>query len=652
MGLKVLLSNIKKSVEKGVSPLVVTEPLLMSEWADRFFYLSEESSSSSGKWETLPYQKALLNWFGNDDIEVIDCMKAARLGYTKCVLAAVGYFTEHKHRNIVIYQPSDSDASDFVKDEIDPMIRDVSVVGDMLRCEPGAKSKHNTNEKKTFLHSILDIKGAKAAKNFRRMTKDIVIYEELDGMDQDIEKEGSPLTLGDTRVETSSFPKSIRGTTPKTKGLSHIEGSIEQADLVFMRYLPCPHCGYLDFLKWKNVEFNKANLTEAVIRCEECDDVYTYGDYAEMDQAGQWRTEHGQYYDDQTDLFHDFNGDVIPPPRHLGLKIWSGYSYFSSWTKIASEFLKADAKKKEGDHTLMKTFINTKLGETYQEQGEQIDDSIFDDERLEEWAPDAIPKDVLCLTMSVDVQGGKNARLEFEIVGWGMDEESWSIAYEKIHGNPEKQEVWDHIDAYRKMYFTREDGLPLKVRCTTVDSGYKANAVYKYTTKRQGQRVYATKGHSQIGKPLVGKPSLQGPNKETKLYMVGTDTAKETLFDRLQFDDWGPGYCHFPKDRDPKYFEQLTAEEKKTFFVKGEKKVRFVKKKNSARNEAIDLRVGNMVALKLLNPNMKILKRRQHQILEKMQEAEAEKEEATTEKPVKKKKIKGRIKRSFVNGWR
>jgi len=650
---QLLLNNIAASVTAGVAPLMIPEPLTMNEWGKEHFWLSEESSSISGPWEALPYQVAWLNWFGNDDIEIVDCQKAARLGYTKCVMIAVGYFTEHKKRNIVIYEPTDTDAVDFVKDEIDTMLRDVPIFGEQLKCKPGTKSPYNTLDKKVFKHTILDIKGGKTARNYRRITKDVVIYEEIDGFDQDIDKEGSPLTLGDTRVETSSFPKSIRGTTPKLKGLSHIEGSLEHADAVFRRYLPCPHCGNMDYLKWSNLVFDSANLTKAEMSCEQCGKFYTYSDFPAMDAAGQWRTEHGMYYDESQDLFFDADGQAVPAPRHLGSVIWSGYSYFLSWTKLASEFLAANKAKKEGVLSKIKTFINTKLGETYEETGEKIEETYFDD-RLEEWEPGAIPNEVLCITASVDVQGGKNARVEIETVGWGEGDESWSLDYKKFPGDADYQEVWDHLDAYRKIYFTRLDGVPLRIKCLTVDSGFKTNAVYNYTTPRQASRVYATKGHNTAGKPIVGTPSKQGDRKETILYMIGTDTAKETLFSNLQLDEKGPGYCHFPMDRESEYFEQLTAEEKKVVFERGVKKVKFVKKKAGIRNEAIDLRVGNMVALKLLRPNFKILKARYEKLALKIEErrAEAGQTQSQGNAPTVKKTARRKRKRGFIHGWK
>ena len=650
----ILTSNIQAALASGMKPLIVPEPLTMEEWAEKHFYLSPESSSITGQWETLPYQRAWLNWFGNDDIEIVDCMKAARLGYTKCIMIAAGYFVEHRHRNIVVFQPTDGDAKDFVKDEIDTMLRDVPIVGNLLRCDADAKSPYNTNDKKVFQTSILDIRGGHTARNYRRMTKDVVIYEELDAFEQDIDKEGSPLSLGDVRVETSSFPKSLRGTSPKTKGLSHIEASIETADMIFRRYLPCPRCGNIDYLKWPNMRFDSKALTVATMRCELCHYHADYGEYGKMDAAGQWRTENGYYYKEDIDKFFSPADEVVGPPRHLGIKIWSAYSYFNTWTKIASEFLAANKALQTGDKSKIKTFTNTKLGETYEEVGEKIEETLFDD-RLEQWPDGCIPKGILVITMSVDVQGGKNARLELEVVGWGRDGESWSLLYEKINGDPEFKEVWDHLEQYRKTTFFREDGVPLKIRCTTVDSGFNSTAVYKYTTPKKRQRVFATKGHSTAGKPLVSKPSLVGTRKETPLYMIGTDTAKETLFTRLQIEESGPGYCHFPVGRDPKYFEQLTAEERKIFFERGEKKIRFVKKKANARNEAIDLRVGNMVALEILNPSFAALEKRYNTLAAKYQEQFDQDDQAERQAQKAKKKMKPKRrtrKNGWTNGWR
>ncbi len=178
--------NLCRAIEREFSQLRVPEPLTASQWADKHFYLSEESSSIPGDWVTLPYQKAILNTLGWDDIPIVTWMKSARVGYTKCLVAVFAYNIEHRKRNQLLYQPTDDDAKDFVKDEIDTVLRDCKPLGTLLQAEPDSRNRNNTGTKKVFLGSTLDIKGGKSPKNYRRMTKDVVGYDELDGFDRDI----------------------------------------------------------------------------------------------------------------------------------------------------------------------------------------------------------------------------------------------------------------------------------------------------------------------------------------------------------------------------------------------------------------------------------------------------------------------------------
>ena len=57
--------------------------------------------------------------------------------------------------------------------------------------------------------------------------------------------------------------------------------------------------------------------------------------------------------------------------------------------------------------------------------------------RREEYAAEA-PAGVLVLTAGVDVQ---DDRLEVEVVGWGMGEESWAIDYRVLWGDPGRDDV-------------------------------------------------------------------------------------------------------------------------------------------------------------------------------------------------------------------
>ena len=209
------ITHLEKAVAKdhlarGLSAFGVPAPMSLAEWAARHFYLSAESSYVEQQWRAWPFQRAIMACISNDDIQEIDWPKAARVGNTKIMLAAIGYFAEHKRRNQAIWQPTDDDRDEFVKTELDPMLRDVAA---MQRVFPAylARHKDNTLQQKKFLGSMLHLRGGKAAKNYRRISVDVAYIDEADAFDNDIEKEGDPVSLAAKRIEGATFPKLVIG---------------------------------------------------------------------------------------------------------------------------------------------------------------------------------------------------------------------------------------------------------------------------------------------------------------------------------------------------------------------------------------------------------------------------------------------------------
>lgn len=599
-----MADNVSEAIKKGLELYRVQPPLTGTEWANKYFYLSAESSGIEGRWVTLPYQIGPLNWMCDDDIEEFNWQKSARVGYTKCLLAATGYGVEHKKRNIAIWQPTDGDAKDFTGDEVDTMLRDVPVVGDLLRCNVDAKSKYNTVEKKVFIGATLDIKGGKSGRNYRRMTKDIAIYDETDGFDTDIDGEGSPFELGDTRTQTSSFPKSIRGSTPRIKHVSLIENAVDGCgEWVFRRYLPCPQCGEMQYLEFAQLRVKGDEAGLYICKHNGC--VIDYSMYPDMDKKGQWQTLHGYYYRDDTDLFYNPFDEVIPRPKKIGALIWSAYSYFTTWKDTAEKWIEAKKESKTGNHSKLKTVVNTRLGETWEEKGETVEASGFMS-RLEGYSRDSLPKGVLVITAGVDVQYGKNARIECEILGHGLEGESWSIDYVVINGDPEQKHVWENLDEELLSKFYREDGVELHISATFVDSGNLATCIYKFTGPRRNRNIFATKGVNDG--LLCNQGSWKGDKKNNSraiLHTMNVDDGKTIIFKRLKIEKHGPGYCHFPSHYNQEYFDGLTNEEKKEKRKAGRLIGYEWKKKHEHKpNEPIDCRNYAIGALERLNPNM------------------------------------------------
>lgn len=146
-------ANAAGAIATGLLSLIIPVPLTTVQWANKHYYLPKESSYTPGRWETLPFQVGIMNCMGNDLIRTVNLIKSARVGYTKMLLGVEAYFIEHKSRNSLLFQPTDSAAEDFMKSHVEPTIRDVPA---LLELAPwfGRKHRDNTLTLKRFSSGV------------------------------------------------------------------------------------------------------------------------------------------------------------------------------------------------------------------------------------------------------------------------------------------------------------------------------------------------------------------------------------------------------------------------------------------------------------------------------------------------------------------
>lgn len=360
------IRSLQNAVSAGLRVLFRPVPVSAVEWANENYYLPKESSYQEGRWETLPFQVAIMNAMGSDDIREVNLIKSARVGYSKMLLGVISYFIQHKQRNGLIWQPTDSDAENFMKSHIEPTIRDVP---GLLALAPwfGKKNRDNTLSMKRFSNGRgFWCLGGKAAKNYREKSVDFVSYDELAAFDEDIEKEGSPTFLGDKRIEGSVWPKSIRGSTPKIKGICQIERAARESEHLMRYHIKCPHCDGEQFLKWGDKEtpfgfkWEGGQPKSVYYLCEHNACVVHQNEVNFAD---------GRYICETTGMFtvdglrwFNSTGMEIDPPDSVSFHIWTAYSPFTTWVQMVKEF-----HKTLGDPGKRKTFVNTTLGETWSE---------------------------------------------------------------------------------------------------------------------------------------------------------------------------------------------------------------------------------------------------------------------------------------------
>jgi len=207
----------------------------------------------------------------------------------------------------------------------------------------------------------------------------------------------------------------------------------------------------------------------------------------------------------------------------------------------------------------------------------------------------------------VDVQ---EERIEVEVLGHGRLQETWSIDYVVFMGDTERAFVWEQLDSYLQKTWRHRSGADLNIAITAVDSGFRAKVVYAFCKPREYMRVFPVKGRYGWGQGTLGRPKRR--NEEgVMLFIAYVDEIKSKIYSQLCIDNPGPGYCHFPDTGtyNADYFRMLTAERLVPKRVRGQRTLQW-ELPGGKRNEALDCRCYNLIAIQILNPNMELLSNR------------------------------------------
>jgi len=573
-------------IAKAVSP----PPLLtVSQWADRYRKLSAESSAEPGQWNTdrAPYQREIMDAVGDPLVEDIVIMSSAQVGKTELLLNIIGYYIDYDPAPMLVVQPTAKPmAEDFSKDRLAPMIRDTPVLAGKVH-DAKARSSGNTILHKTFPGGHITVAGANSPSSLASRPVRIVLMDEVDHYPASAGPEGNPVKLAEKRTTAFWNKKKIKVSTPAVKSTSQIykeyqSGTMEEWNV------KCPCCGRFQPYEWRRIRFS-----DVTMECKYC---------AEHISETDWKQSEAKY--------------VAQHPERLRKRSFHLNELASPWVhwdKIISDWKEAnDEYEKYGDTNKLKVFINTVLGEPWEERGRGVDDdSIMS--RREHYGAE-LPEGVLVLTAAVDVQ---DDRFEIEVVGWGRGCESWGIRYEKLPGDLDREEAWDQLEAWlgREFYFA--SGASLLIAWTCIDTGgHKTTECYKFLKRmeKKGKRISGIKGfgRNSMGIPLIHLLSTNNAYK-VKVFILGVDSGKETVVERLAMTEKGPGYCHFPDNEECGYSETVmkgfNSEQRVTEMKDGRAVYKWMKK-SGVRNEPFDLRVYNTAAVEILKPDFDVLEKK------------------------------------------
>lgn len=545
--------------------------------------------------------------------------KSARLGWTQILCQVIGYHMDQDPCSMLAVQPSIDDAENWSKEHIAEML-DVTPALAGKVAPPKSRDSKSTITQKHYPGGVLHINGANSPRGFRRISTRVVLFDECDAYPPTAGQEGDQIKLGIRRSEDYWNRKIAIGSTPTIQGISRVEKQIAGTSQGWY-FLACPHCGGehirlfrqpekpitlrgnrvpVSHLQWVDDDY-----TTAAWVCPHCDALIDHGHHRAMVESGRWVGEHWEHDGQSFRFLPGFAG-------YIGFRLWAGYSYSPNTTPahLAREFLES-----KPDPDALKTFVNTVLGEPWEERGDTVDDEMIA-ERCEAWEGD-VPDPVDVLVAGVDVQAD---RIELEVLGVGAGEETWSIDYEVLPGDPTQAVVWEDLKEVLARRYAYPDGSEISVAGIAVDAGHLSTVVHSFVSSYPSQFIWATAGQDGEKRPLVEPRDLRtmrlrkrSRGRKWAPEIVGVDFGKTQLYRRLRIapplpdadwkpgQAWRPGYCHFPADQSkygPEYFAQLCAEKVVPRYTKGRPTRVWVKTR--PRNEALDCRIYAMAAYHLL----------------------------------------------------
>ncbi|WP_086062238.1 phage terminase large subunit family protein [Muricoccus roseus] len=629
--------RLARAARKGLTP---PPRISVPEWADRFRRLAKGAGARTGRWKTSTVEVARGPMLAVTEpgVHIITAMVCTQLMKTALLENVFGYFAHLDPSPMLLLQPKEAAAEQFSKERISPMVKATPVLRDLV----GSSKTRNADETllfKSFPGGFLALAGAGSPDNLARRPIRVLMSDEVDKYP--VTREGEPIAIAEER--TASFDLnwlSIRACSPTVEDESRIADSYEESDQR-RASLACPHCGHRQFPSFhRHVlpdEESRASWKpeKAAISCEACGCEWSEGDRLRALSTTLWHQtkafeccgerqspldayERAWRAEDPSDpaanqravnaVWDRWKGprwDVhrakcchcgswAVPNKHAGFQAGKLYS---PWQKDKPSDIAAKWVDAQGNQDKLQVWWNTQDGNPYRPTAGRAVALDVLLARREAWEAD-VPFGVGFLTAGVDVQ---DDRIEVEIVGWGADEESWSIDYQVLDGDPDSEELWARVDAYLLRTFHRADGRPFRVQAACIDTGgHHTQKAYAFCKARLGRKVWGIKGESaQNGARSPVWPAKR-PTARTKAsyrpFVIGTNTAKDIIRHRLTFEKHGPGFTHVREDRDVIWYEQMLSE-RNTLKEEGGRRFRVWECPSHKRNEALDCRVYAYAAL-------------------------------------------------------
>jgi phage terminase large subunit GpA-like protein len=568
--------RINAVIARALAP---RQPLTVSQWADAERILSKKGSAEPGPWRTSrnpPLREPMDCLSARSAVQDVVLKWPIQFGKTEVGINWLGYTMDHDPAPIMICLPGEVSMNKWIQQKLNPMLEETPAAQRALT-SVASRDSANTRTFKDFVGGQVYLEHAGSPSRLKSTTVKKLIVDEVDEFANNLVGGDDPVEMLDGR--TSSFPatgKRLYISTPQMQGTSRIDFLWEKSDK--RRYVvPCPDCGHEQPLEWSGLQWSPDGK-QCWYVCRECGVCIEEHQKTAMIAAGHWQAENPD------SRIRGYHINCLYYPIGLGPR----------WLDLVTRWREA-----QGDPAKLKTFVNDRLAESWEDPAMRAVKHNVIADRAEPYALRHAPLGVLAVTAGVDTQDN---RLAVHITGWGRGLVCWTLDYVELPGDPAEPAVWVALTDLLNRPIEHACGALIRVEATCIDAGgHRTEDVKAYGRSHMIRRPTVIFGAVPNNAPILSKGKLvdvtsrgRTDKRGVMIYHVGTVAAKHWLYARLSADadkkQADARVIHLSDELSPEYFGGLVSE------TYNPTKNRFEKRRGGPRNEPLDTWVYSYAA--------------------------------------------------------
>lgn len=621
-----------------------------SEWVEENIFLPEGVSKIRGKfsYDYSPYCREVINTLAGDHpARSIAIMKAAQIGFTQGLIVPGMAYVIAKDAYPMLFMAGDKElAKKSIEERFDPILQSSGLHHLIKPSVIRAKNQRtgDTSLSKEYAGGRLTIEGTNNANKMRQISVKIIWADDFEAAPRADKKEGSIRKLFEGRQTSyGNMAKTYFISTPATKQTSNIEPVYLLGDQRKW-FWKCPLCeerftpewstklpdGSYAGIVWKLD--NKGQLINGSVKykCPHCLGLIDHKEKYDLNLGGIWIPTAEPKIENYVSYY--INALCCPPG-------------FISWTDLVKEWLEACPPNQTVKKDLLKTFVNIRLGQTWEEKGENLKvNALMKNTR--EYSVGVVPDEtseadgngkIVLLTLSADLGGVhneqlKDGRLDWEVKAHAANGQTYSVehgsigTFRRVRSMTKKQQeddiyrekwnydlnqplsVWEKFEELMRRGWICESGERMVIGLTVIDTGHFGNLVKKFISSVTHElNVVGVIGRVEANFRKISKdtPFVVKSKEQNNLYIIEVNLVKDLVADNIKLtqgiDGYQPeGFMNFPMPSDglytmKSYFSHFESERRVEEIVNDEV-VGFKWEKVSQENHFWDVNVYNVAA--------------------------------------------------------